>query len=65
MLNSFSAHADRNELLDYFDKFNRDRMKSVFLVHGELDQQEALKEGLTDKGFRNILIPEKGEEVNI
>ncbi|MCB0723760.1 MAG: MBL fold metallo-hydrolase [Ignavibacteriae bacterium] len=65
VLNSFSAHADRNELLDYFDKFNRDRLRSVFLVHGELDQQEALKEGLTDKGFRNILIPEKGEEVNI
>ncbi|HLT23503.1 MAG TPA: MBL fold metallo-hydrolase [Ignavibacteria bacterium] len=65
ILNSFSAHADRNELLDYFDKFDRDRMKSVFLVHGEIDQQEALKEGLTGKGFRNIMIPEKGQEVEL
>jgi metallo-beta-lactamase family protein len=65
VLNSFSAHADRGELLDYFDKFDRDRMKSVYLVHGEIDQQEALKEGLTGKGFRNILIPEKGEEVGL
>ena len=65
ILNSFSAHADRGELLDYFDEFDRDRMKGVFLVHGELDQQEALKEGLTGKGFRNILIPEKGNEVEL
>lgn len=65
VLNSFSAHADRPELLDYFDGFDRDRMKSVFLVHGELDQQEALKEGLTGKGFRNIMIPEKGQEVEL
>jgi metallo-beta-lactamase family protein len=65
VLNSFSAHADRNELLDYFDDFNRDRMKSIFLVHGEIDQQEALKEGLTGKGFHNIMIPEKGQEVEL
>jgi metallo-beta-lactamase family protein len=65
VLNSFSAHADRTELLDYFDKFDRDRMKSVFLVHGELDQQEALREGLSGKGFRNIMIPEKGQEVEL
>ena len=65
ILNSFSADADRGELHDYFDEFDRDRMKGVFLVHGEIDQQEALKEGLTGKGFRNILIPEKGNEVEL
>ena len=65
VLNSFSAHADRDELITYFDNFDRDMLKSVYLVHGEIDQQEALKEALMKKQFRNIEIPEKGNEFNI
>ncbi len=57
VMNSFSAHADRNELLTYFDQFDRNRLKNIFLVHGDPDQAEKFSGGLKDKGFKNIDIP--------
>jgi len=65
VLNSFSAHADGKELLDYFDKFDRNELKQVYLVHGEIDRQEALKKGLNDLNFKDVLIPNKGIEIEI
>ncbi|HJY63335.1 MAG TPA: MBL fold metallo-hydrolase [Ignavibacteria bacterium] len=61
VLNSFSAHADREELTEYFGKFDKKILKGIFLVHGDYDQQLALKQVLTDIHFKNIYIPEKGE----
>ncbi len=40
ILDSFSGHADRNELLRYFDSVNG-RKDRVFLVHGEEEQSLA------------------------
>ncbi|MDZ4713260.1 MAG: MBL fold metallo-hydrolase [bacterium] len=62
VLNSFSAHADRDELLAYFDKFDRNQMQKIFLVHGEPDMQEAFKEGLKGQNFKDIEIPFKSQE---
>ena len=60
VLNSFSGHADRNELLAYLGKFSRD-VKQVFLVHGDFDQQQMLAGGLHDIGFHNVSIPSRGD----
>ncbi|HTY11871.1 MAG TPA: MBL fold metallo-hydrolase [Bacteroidota bacterium] len=57
VMNSFSAHADRNELLAYFNHFNKGRLKNVFLVHGDPDQAEKFSGGLKDQGFKNVAIP--------
>jgi len=65
ILNSFSAHADRNELLEYFDNFDKRRQPEIFLIHGENQQQESLKEALGEKGFSHITIPYRGEEFEI
>ncbi len=65
VLNSFSAHADRDELLSYFNQFDRNQMQRIFLVHGEPDQQEAFQSGLRGLDFKNIEIPEKGQEFEI
>jgi len=65
VLNSFSAHADRDELLTYFDQFDRNQMQKIFLVHGEIDQQEAFKDGLRSQNFKDIEIPEKGQEFEV
>ena len=65
VLNSFSAHADRNELLDYFTKYDKSQLENIFLVHGDYDQQTAFQEGLTKNGFNNITIPQKGFEIQI
>jgi metallo-beta-lactamase family protein len=61
VLNSFSAHADRNELLEYLKKFDTREMKGVFVVHGDADQSEKLATGLREAGFARITIPARGD----
>ena len=65
VLNSFSAHADRNELRDYFGKFTKGALKQIFLVHGDYDQQQALQGMLGEMDYKNVSIPEKGDEVQL
>jgi metallo-beta-lactamase family protein len=65
ILNSFSAHADSGEILDYMKQFDKERLKKIFLVHGESPQQENLKIILNSNGFKEIIIPERGTEVEI
>ena len=45
ILDSFSGHADRSELVDYFEHMGGPREK-VWLVHGEPEQSAALCENL-------------------
>lgn len=61
VLNSFSAHADANELIDYVNQFDKKMMKQIFLVHGDFDQQEKFKNRLIENGFAKIEIPQKGD----
>jgi metallo-beta-lactamase family protein len=65
VLNSFSGHADRNELLDYVRRFDAGSMQGIFLVHGDPDQAEKLQEGLREAGFQNISIPGPGERATL
>ena len=59
--NSFSAHADGNELLQYIGTFDRKILQRVFLVHGEIDRQQALKAGLEKQQENKVEIPERGQ----
>jgi metallo-beta-lactamase family protein len=61
VLNSFSGHADSNELLTYAEKFDRKQMRRIFLVHGDPDQAEKLGTGLRSHGFGDIAIPYRGD----
>ncbi|HOJ37372.1 MAG TPA: MBL fold metallo-hydrolase [Ignavibacteriales bacterium] len=61
VLNSLSAHADSNEILDYVSHMNLNRLKKVFLVHGDYEQQLKLAERLKQIGIKEIEIPAKGE----
>jgi metallo-beta-lactamase family protein len=63
VLNSFSGHADRNELLSYLGGFQMKKVKGIFLVHGDPDQSEKLGEGLRGQGFHNVTVPVRGEKV--
>jgi len=65
-MEGFSAHADRPALLKYFERANRGRkLQGVFIVHGELDQAQALEQGLKGIGITNTLIPETGQTVKL
>lgn len=65
VLNSFSAHADKNELKKYLNLFDNKKIKKVFIVHGEPEQQKFVKDDLTIAGFKDIEVPYRGEEYEI
>ena len=58
VLPAFSAHAGRTELIDYAKQV---KPKSIYLVHGEQDQREALAEGLLTAGFARVHLPKRGD----
>jgi metallo-beta-lactamase family protein len=62
VMDEFSAHADRNGLLQYVAGMNLPRLKKVFIVHSELPAAEALVEPLRALGVREVVIPEIGDE---
>ena len=64
-LNAFSAHADHDELLEYIGQFNKDKLKHVYVVHGELGQSEAVAQGIGSLGISGAYIPEMGEEQDL
>ncbi|GAG38489.1 unnamed protein product, partial [marine sediment metagenome] len=65
VLDSFSAHADQMEMIEFLSNLNRERLKSLFLVHGEKDQQEIFKSVLENHGFSNIKLPKLNEEFTL
>ncbi len=60
LFNSFSGHADKEEMLAYYDNFDRSRVQKFFLVHGEPKAQKVFKESLENIGFLNVEIPKRG-----
>ena len=64
-LNAFSAHADFSELKAYVTKLDLNKLKKVFLVHGESDAQDNLKKELEGAGVKSVEIVKYGENYNI
>lgn len=61
----FSAHADQKELLDYVRLNPPDKLKNIFLVHGEEDMALPFREKLLQKGYKNIEFPASGDKINL
>jgi len=64
-MDSFSAHADRHELLHYISQCPPEKMKRVFLTHGEPGQMESFAQALGSKGYTDIVMPEPNETLTI
>ncbi len=62
---ALSAHADSNEMLDYFAGMGTEKVKCAFIVHGEPDQQEPFSQKLQKAGVEKVLIPERGQTFDI
>jgi Predicted exonuclease of the beta-lactamase fold involved in RNA processing len=56
IINSFSAHADRDELIDFVEQCGK-QLKGIFIVHGDEDQSVALGEHLKSRGFEGVVVP--------
>jgi len=61
VMDAFSAHADRRDLLDYVALNSPERLRDIFLIHGEPDQAMPLRDGLRSKGYLNTHFPAPGE----
>lgn len=64
VLNGFSAHANRSELMEMMRPLTA-RVRQAFLVHGELEQAQALADTMRQQGFSNVVIPARGEVFEI
>jgi len=62
---SFSGHADYQEMLAYLRLQNPEKLKSIFLVHGEEQVQKNWAARLTEQGFSRVLIPELQQSFEI
>lgn len=65
VMNEFSAHADRQGLLQYVKGMNLARLKKVFLVHAEPEAAQAMVEPLHELGVREVHVPEVGDEYEL
>jgi metallo-beta-lactamase family protein len=63
-LHGFSGHADQGELRTLLRPL-AGRVRKVCLVHGELDQSEALARVLRTEGFDEVVVPALGEAAEL
>jgi metallo-beta-lactamase family protein len=65
VLDEYSGHAGQDELIKFLQPAKHDKLKRVFLVHGEEVAKEAFKAKLEESGFSNIYIPTQGQEFEL
>ncbi len=62
VLNGFSSHADQKDFLDFLGPL-AGQTKHVRLVHGEPDQADLLAAKLRERGFQDVMMPDRGESL--
>jgi metallo-beta-lactamase family protein len=64
-IEAFSGHGDYNEMKSFLSCQDANGIKKTFLVHGEYDVQQSYANELKKVGFRDIEIPEPGQEFTL
>lgn len=65
VMDSYSAHGDYKEMIKYLLCQDSEKVKEIFLVHGEPEVQKAFSNKLQNAGFKKVYIPNLGETVLI
>lgn len=65
VMNSYSAHADEPELVEFIERLDRQRLRKIFLVHGEPGRQIALANALEERGYEDVSMPERGDAFDL
>ncbi len=58
ILNTFSAHADYKDVMDFVGHLDLDRLKRIYLVHGEDESLEGMRTHLLDMHVKDVQIVE-------
>ncbi len=61
VMDSFSAHGDYHEMLDYLAPL-KESLQKIFLVHGDFEAQESFRDKLYSAGYKSVKIPQLGDE---
>ena len=64
-IDGYSAHADRNGLVEWVKAVRGERLRRVFVVHGEEEESAALATALTELGGLEVVVPQPGEKVTL
>jgi metallo-beta-lactamase family protein len=64
-IESYSAHADYEELTKFISCQNKEELKRIIIVHGEEQTQQKFAKHLRDNGFKNMFIPSKRDKIEI
>ncbi len=65
VMNSFSAHADKNELLNFVEKMDKRQLRHIFLVHGDVDQAEKFATTLREKQYQRVDVPSRLDKFDL
>ncbi|MEQ1857817.1 MAG: MBL fold metallo-hydrolase [Longimicrobiales bacterium] len=65
VMNAYSAHADERELVEFIGHLDRERLKKIFLVHGDPAAQVALGDALVAAGNVRPEAPERGRSFEL
>jgi metallo-beta-lactamase family protein len=61
----FSGHADQKGLLEYLSFSSPQKLKNIFLIHGEEEEAEPLRNKISDKGFLRVVYPGRGDSYEV
>jgi metallo-beta-lactamase family protein len=64
VFDEFSAHADRNDLINWVRQ-GKNRWQKIFLVHGEPESSKALAEAFIAEGLKEVIVPQLGQSYNL
>jgi metallo-beta-lactamase family protein len=65
VMNAYSAHADEPELVRFVSHIDPDRLRRIFLVHGDPERQLALFDALEAAGYGCGHAPARGESIEL
>lgn len=60
-IEGYSGHADQEWLMNFIYSFNQQKPKHIFLVHGDEESEETLKEKITSEAKIPVTIPNFGD----
>ena len=61
-IDAYSGHADYKEMVEFLGCQDKSKLQKVFIVHGQYEAQQAYKQTLEKEGYKNLEIPEMGQE---
>lgn len=65
IMDSFSAHGDYREMLQFLSCQDPAQIKTTFLVHGDYEKQLIWQEKLQTAGFKHVEIPDMQEKFDL